>query len=55
MLQFFHNKEDSEMNREEYLINKLSSSYIGDDGAIVGDKIYSMDAFLRVYILEESG
>jgi len=35
------------MNREEYLINKLSSSYIGDDGAIVGDKIYSMDAFFE--------
>ncbi|NOZ90047.1 MAG: thiamine-phosphate kinase [Epsilonproteobacteria bacterium] len=35
------------MNREDYLINKLSSSYIGDDGAIVGDKIYSMDAFFE--------
>lgn len=35
------------MNREDYLIRKLSSSYIGDDGAIVGDKIYSMDAFFE--------
>ncbi|HHH20107.1 MAG TPA: thiamine-phosphate kinase, partial [Campylobacterales bacterium] len=35
------------MNREEYLIQRLSSPYIGDDGAIVGDKIYSMDAFFE--------
>ncbi|NEW60799.1 thiamine-phosphate kinase, partial [Sulfurovum sp. bin170] len=35
------------MNREDYLIDKLSSPYIGDDGAIVGDKIYSMDAFFE--------
>ncbi len=35
------------MNREDYLIKKLSSPYIGDDGAIVGDKIYSMDAFFE--------
>ena len=35
------------MNREDYLINKLSSHYIGDDGAIVGDYIYSMDAFFE--------
>ena len=35
------------MNREDYLINKLSSHYIGDDGAIIGDKIYSMDAFFE--------
>jgi thiamine-monophosphate kinase len=47
MLQFFHNSEDSKLNREEYLINNLSSPYIGDDGAIVGNKIYSMDAFFE--------
>ncbi len=35
------------MNKEEYLISKLSSNYIGDDGAVVGDKIYSMDAFFE--------
>lgn len=35
------------MDREEYLIKNLSSTYIGDDGAIVGDKIYSMDAFFE--------
>ena len=34
-------------NREDYLIKKLNSSYIGDDGAIIGDKIYSMDAFFE--------
>ena len=35
------------MNREDYLIDRLSSKYIGDDGAIIGDKIYSMDAFFE--------
>jgi thiamine-monophosphate kinase len=35
------------MNKEDYLIKNLSSAYIGDDGAIVGDKIYSMDAFFE--------
>lgn len=35
------------MNKEDYLIKKLSSKYIGDDGAMVGDKIYSMDAFFE--------
>jgi len=35
------------VNREDYLIRKLSSTYIGDDGAVVGNKIYSMDAFFE--------
>ncbi|MCH9739363.1 MAG: thiamine-phosphate kinase [Epsilonproteobacteria bacterium] len=35
------------MNREDYLIKKLSSSYIGDDGAVIDDKVYSMDAFFE--------
>ena len=35
------------MNREAYLINKLNSKYIGDDAAVVGDKLYSMDAFFE--------
>jgi len=35
------------LNKEDYLIDKLSSPYIGDDGAIIGDKIYSMDAFFE--------
>ncbi len=35
------------MNKEDYLISKISSSYVGDDGAVVGDKVYSMDAFFE--------
>ncbi|MFK5974862.1 MAG: thiamine-phosphate kinase [Sulfurovum sp.] len=35
------------LDKEEYLINRLSSKYIGDDGAILGDYIYSMDAFFE--------
>ena len=35
------------MNKEAYLISKLSSSYIGDDGAVVGSQVYSMDAFFE--------
>jgi len=35
------------MNKEDYLIKNLSSAYIGDDGAVIGDKIYSMDAFFE--------
>jgi thiamine-monophosphate kinase len=34
-------------NRESYLIGRLNSKYIGDDGAIVGNTIYSMDAFFE--------
>jgi len=33
------------MDKESYLIERLNSKYIGDDGAVVGDTIYSMDAF----------
>jgi len=35
------------VNKESYLIQKLSSSKIGDDGAIIGNMIYSMDAFFE--------
>ena len=35
------------MNKEDYLINKISSSYVGDDGAVVGKRVYSMDAFFE--------
>jgi len=35
------------VNKEEYLINKISSSYVGDDGAVVGNRVYSMDAFFE--------
>ena len=34
-------------DKEHYLINKLSSKYIGDDAAVVGDMLYSMDAFFE--------
>ncbi|OQX78089.1 MAG: thiamine-phosphate kinase, partial [Epsilonproteobacteria bacterium 4484_65] len=35
------------MDKEHYLINKLSSKYIGDDAAVIGDTLYSMDAFFE--------
>ena len=35
------------MNKEDYLISKISSSYVGDDGAVVGNNVYSMDAFFE--------
>ena len=35
------------MNKEDYVINKITSTYIGDDAAIIGDKLYSMDAFFE--------
>lgn len=34
-------------DKEHYLINKLSSKYIGDDAAVVGDTLYCMDAFFE--------
>ncbi|KIM11432.1 MAG: thiamine monophosphate kinase [Sulfurovum sp. FS08-3] len=33
------------MDAEAYYISQLKSPYIGDDGAVVGDFIYSMDSF----------
>jgi thiamine-monophosphate kinase len=35
------------VNKEDYLINKISSSYVGDDGAVIDSKVYSMDAFFE--------
>ena len=35
------------IDKEAYLIDSLDSKYIGDDGAIVGNSIYSMDAFFE--------
>jgi len=35
------------MDKEHYLIHKLSSRYIGDDAAVIGDTLYSMDAFFE--------
>lgn len=43
MLQFYMSKQD----KEDYLIQKLSSEYIGDDAAVVGEWIYSVDAFFE--------
>ena len=34
-------------DKEQYLIDSLSSRYIGDDAAVVGDTLYSMDAFFE--------
>jgi len=33
------------IDKEAFLINQLSSSHIGDDGAVIGGMVYSMDAF----------
>ena len=35
------------LDKENYLINNLSSSHIGDDGAVIQNTIYSMDAFFE--------
>jgi len=34
-------------DKEHYLINRLSSKHIGDDAAVIGDTLYSMDAFFE--------
>ncbi|CAA6803634.1 MAG: Thiamine-monophosphate kinase (EC [uncultured Sulfurovum sp.] len=34
-------------DKEQYLINNLSSKHIGDDAAVIGDTLYSMDAFFE--------
>jgi thiamine-monophosphate kinase len=35
------------MDKEAYLISKLNSKYVGDDAAVVGSTLYSMDAFFE--------
>lgn len=35
------------LDKEQYLINRLSSKHIGDDAAVIGDMLYSMDAFFE--------
>ena len=35
------------IDKEQYLINNLKSKYIGDDAAVIGDTLYSMDAFFE--------
>jgi thiamine-monophosphate kinase len=34
-------------DKEQYLINRLNSKHIGDDAAVIGDTLYSMDAFFE--------
>ena len=44
------------MNKEEYFIKQFSNSkVIGDDGAFIDGFVYSMDAFLKMYISKKSG
>ena len=38
---------ETKIDKEHYLINRLSSKYIGDDAAVIGDTLYSMDAFFE--------
>lgn len=35
------------IDKEQYLINRLSSKHIGDDAAVIGDTLYSTDAFFE--------
>ncbi len=46
MLQFYQMNRDT-IDKEHYLISSLSSKYIGDDAAVIGDTLYSMDAFFE--------
>ncbi len=43
MLQFSMNNID----KEQYLIESLNSKHIGDDAAVMGNTLYSMDAFFE--------
>ncbi|MFT7879805.1 MAG: thiamine-phosphate kinase [Sulfurimonas sp.] len=35
------------IDKEQYLINSLTSEHIGDDAAVIGNTLYSMDAFFE--------
>ncbi len=35
------------IDKEQFFINTLTSKYIGDDAAVVGEMLYSMDAFFE--------
>jgi len=35
------------IDKEQYLINTLTSEHIGDDAAVIGNMLYSMDAFFE--------
>lgn len=35
------------MNKEEFVISRFFNKYIGDDGAVIGDFVYSKDLFVE--------
>jgi len=37
----------NKIDKEQYLIDSLNSKYIGDDAAVIGNTLYSMDAFFE--------
>ena len=37
----------NKIDKEQYLIDSLNSKHIGDDAAVIGDTLYSMDAFFE--------
>ena len=41
------NSKKNILDKEHYLINSLSSKHIGDDAAVIGNTLYSMDAFFE--------
>ena len=39
--------KEKTIDKEQYLINAFTSKYIGDDAAVIGNTLYSMDAFFE--------
>lgn len=37
----------SKMDKENYIISQFKSKFIGDDGAVVGDLVYSKHIFIE--------
>lgn len=35
------------INKEDFVIQQFNSAYIGDDGAVIGEMVYSMDSFFE--------
>ena len=46
---------NKKMDKESFLISLFKNDFIGDDGAVVGERVYSKDLFVKIYILKESG
>jgi thiamine-monophosphate kinase len=42
-----NNPSHNTTDREQFLINTLHSKHIGDDAAVIGNRLYSMDAFFE--------